>query len=141
MPLLQKSIQVAGKALPKVVSPKGHAIADYSTAGLFLLGSALFWKKSKRAAVASLICGLAEAGIAALTDYPGGMKRVISFPLHKKIDFGLSSMAAAMPEFLAFDDERETGFFRVQSAQIAGVTAVTNFDPQFISGERERKAA
>jgi len=63
MPLLQKSIQWMGKALPKVVSPKGHAIADYSTAALFLLGSALFWKKSKRAAVASLICGAAEVGI------------------------------------------------------------------------------
>ncbi len=141
MPLLQKSIQWMGKALPKVVSPKGHAIADYSTAALFLLGSALFWRKSKRAAVASLICGAAEAGIAALTDYPGGLKRVISFPLHKKIDFGVSSMVATMPEFLAFHDERETGFFRMQSAVIAGVAAVTSFEPQFISGEEENKAA
>jgi hypothetical protein len=141
MPLLQKSIQLVGKALPKVLSPKGHAIADYSTAALFLLGSALFWNKSKRAAVASLVCGLAEAGVAALTDYPGGVKRVISFPLHKKIDVGLAGMVATMPEFLAFDDERETGFFTLQSALMAGVTDVTNFEPQTISGEEERRAA
>jgi hypothetical protein len=36
MPALQKVIQLAGKALPKVVSPSVHAVADYSTAGLFL---------------------------------------------------------------------------------------------------------
>ena len=141
MALLQSSIKVLGKRLPKVISPKAHAKADYATATLFLLGAALFWRKSKRAAVASLVCGAAEAGVAALTDYPGGVKHAISFPLHKKIDFGLSSMTAAMPEFLAFEDEKEKAFFRMQSAMIAGVTALTDFEPQRIAGERERKTA
>jgi len=141
MPLLSKSIQFAGKALPKVISPKGHAIADYTTAALFLAGSAMFWNRSKRAAVASLICGVAEAGIAALTDYPGGLKRVISFPLHKRIDFGLSSMAATLPAFLTFHEERETTFFQVQSALMASVAALTDFEPQVIAGERERETA
>lgn len=141
MPALQKVIQLAGKALPKVVSPATHAIADYATAGLFFAGSALFWRRSKRAAVASLVCGAAEVAIAALTDYPGGVKHAISFPLHRKIDFGLSSMAATMPEFLAFDDEKEKAFFRTQSALIAGMTVLTDFEPQHMAGEWERKAA
>src|SRR5215470_15422747 len=80
MPALQKVIQLAGKALPKVVSPSVHTVADYSTAGLFFVGSALFWRRSKRAAVASLICGAAKVAVAALTDYPGGVKHAISFP-------------------------------------------------------------
>ena len=141
MPLLDKSIKAVEKVLPKVISPKGHAIADYSTALLFLLGSALFWKRSKRAAVAALMCGVAETGVAALTDYPGGVKRAISFPLHRKIDFGISSLAATMPEFLAFEDEREKAFFRMQSAAIAGVTALTDFGSERIGSERERKTA
>lgn len=139
MPLLQKSIHFFGKALPRTISPRGHAIADYSIALGFLIGSLLFWKKSKRAAVASLICGAAEAGVAALTDYPGGAKRVISFPLHKKIDLGLSGMTASMPEFLAFEDDREATFFQLQSALMAGVTVLTNFKPQWMAGEGEGK--
>lgn len=141
MPVLQKAIQFVGKPLPKVISPRVHAVADYATAGLFLMGAAAAWRKNKRAAVASLICGAAEVAVAALTDYPGGVKHVISFPLHRKIDFGLSSMAATMPEFLAFEDDNEKAFFRMQSVLIAGVTVLTNFEPQRIAGERERKVA
>lgn len=141
MPVISSAIKFAGGSLPKVVSPKGHAIADYATAGVFFVGAALFWRRSKRAAVASLICGAAETAVATLTDYPGGIKHVISFPLHRKIDFGLSSMAAAMPEFVAFEDDKEKGFFRMQSALIAGLAALTEFEPQRIRGERERRAA
>lgn len=141
MPVLEKVVRMAGKSLPKVLSPKQHAIADYATAGLFLLGAAAAWRHSKRAAVAALICGAAETAVATLTDYPGGVKPVISFPLHRKIDFGLSSMTATMPEFLAFEEEKEKGFFRAQSLLIAGVTALTRFHPRRIAGERERKAA
>ncbi|HEV2989454.1 MAG TPA: hypothetical protein VG759_13510 [Candidatus Angelobacter sp.] len=84
MPILNNAIRLLEKPLPKVISPKTHAVADYSIALLFLVGAGLFWKKSKRAAIGSLICAGAEAGIAALTDYPGGLKPAISFPLHKK---------------------------------------------------------
>jgi hypothetical protein len=141
MPLLNTAIKLLGKPLPKVISPRGHAIADYATAGMFLLGAALFWRRSKRAAVASLVCGAAEAGVAALTDYPGGVKPAISFPLHRKIDFGLASMTATMPEFLAFEDESEKVFFRLQSGMIAAFTTLTDFEEQSLAGERERKAA
>jgi hypothetical protein len=50
-------------------------------------------------------------------------------------------MAAAIPEFLAFADEKEKAFFGMQAAVIAGVTVLTDFQPQRIAGERERKAA
>lgn len=97
--------------------------------------------RKKRAALASLICGVTELIVAAVTDYPGGLRQDISFPLHRKIDFGLSGMVASMPEFLAFEDEKETSFFRAQSVLIAGATVLTNFEPQHIVGERERRAA
>ncbi|HUI82785.1 MAG TPA: hypothetical protein VL240_01095 [Candidatus Binatia bacterium] len=137
MPLIQSSIRVLGKVLPKILSPKAHAIADYGTAGIFLLGALLFWRHSKRAAVASLICGAAETTVAALTDHPGGLKKAISFPLHRKIELGLSSMAATMPEFLAFGEEKEKAFFHVQSAVIAGLTVLTDFESRHLAGERE----
>lgn len=136
MPLAQKSIQLMGKAMPKVASPKVRAVADYATAVVFLAGAIFFWRRNRRAAVASLLCGAAEAGVAALTDYPGGMKRTISFPLRRKIDLGLSSMAAAMPHFLAFEDEKEKAFFRTQSLVMVGLTTLTDFEGQKIPGER-----
>jgi hypothetical protein len=141
MPFIPNAIKLVGKSLPNVISPAGHAIADYGTAALFLIGAALFWKRSKRAAIACLICGTAETAVAGLTDYRGGIKHAISFPLHGKIDFGLASMAATMPEFLAFEEEKEKGFFRMQSAIIASVAAMTDFKPQRLRGVRERKAA
>ena len=67
MPLLQSSIKAVGSPLPKLISPKAHAIADYTTAAAFLAAGALFWKRSKRAAVASLICGGAELAVELLT--------------------------------------------------------------------------
>ena len=144
MALLQKSIQLLGKPLPKVITPKAHTVADYAIAALFLFGAAVFWNRNKRAAIASLVCGTAEAGVAAITDRTGSLQRRIGFPLRKKIDFGLSTLAASMPEFLAFEDEREKTFFRMQSIAIIGVSALTRFEPaQPASQERdqERRAA
>ena len=141
MALLQKTVQLLARPMPKVFSAKAHAVADYSTAASFLIAAALFWKRSKRAAVAALVCGATEAGVAAFTDYPGGVKRDISFPLHRKIDLGLASMVATMPEFLAFDDEKERRFFGIQAALIAVVTELTEFEPQGLAGEQETPAA
>src|SRR5262245_13237186 len=138
MPLLQKSIRVLGKALPKLISPKAHAAVDCSAIVLFLAGSALFWRTNKRAAIASLLCGVAEAGVTVLTDYSGERERAINLPLHRKIDFGLSTMTSTMPEFLAFAGEKERAFFVAQSVLIAGVTAVTDFDVVQTSAARPR---
>ena len=141
MSLLQKAVQLLAKPMPKVISPKAHAIADYSTALLFIVGAGMFWKRNKRAAVASLVCAATEVGVAALTDYPGGVKHTISFPLHKKIDLGLASMVAAMPEFFSFGEQKEKRFFAMQAAVIAGVTQLTSFGPQAVPGEQESAVA
>ena len=140
MPLLEKSIQLLGKPMPKVITPKAHAIADYGIAALFLIGAVFFWKKNRRAAIASLACGAAEAGIAATTDFPGALQPRISFASRKKIDLGLSTMTASMPRFLAFEDDREKRFFRLQSLAMASVAVLTDFEPAHSKGE-EKKAA
>ncbi len=127
MPILNSVAKAVAKPLPKVISPKGHAIADYMTVGSFFMAAAVFWSRSKRAALGALVCGGAELAVSLLTDYPGGVKKVISFPLHGKIDMGLAAMAATMPEFMAFEDERETTFFRAQGVSITAVTSLTEF--------------
>jgi len=127
MPVLNSVAKLAMKPLPRIISPRAHSIADYLTVGAFLASAGWFWKRSKRAALASLICGAAELAVSLLTDYPGGVKKVISFRAHRDIDLGLAAMTAIMPEFLAFKDEPEKKFFLTQGVMITGITELTQF--------------
>jgi len=144
MPILNSATKLAMKPLPRALSPKAHSIADYVTVGAFFASAGWFWRRSKRAALAALICGAAELAVDLLTDYPGGIKRVISFRAHHDIDLGLAAMTATMPEFLAFKNEGEKNFFLTQGAVITALAEVTQFPekPQRAErGSRHRKAA
>lgn len=123
MALLNSAVALATKKLPKAVTPKGHAVIDYITVGAFLVTGALYWRRHKRAALSAFICGGAELALSLITDYPGGVKKVISFPTHCKVDLGLAAMTATMPEFMGFKDDREKRFFLAQSA---GITLAAN---------------
>jgi hypothetical protein len=128
MPLAQTATRVVADRLPKVIGPKAHAIADYSVVGIFLLMGAAFWGRNKRAAIAALACGGATAATSLVTDYPGGVKRVINYRTHGRIDAGLAGLAAAMPNFLAFQDEREAKFFRTMALAETVITGLTDYD-------------
>jgi membrane-bound metal-dependent hydrolase YbcI (DUF457 family) len=137
MPILNRAIQIAAKPLPKTISPKTHAILDYMTAGAFIMSAFWFWSRSKRAAIAALISGAAELAVSMLTNYPGGVRKVIDFGLHRDIDFGLAAMTAMMPEFLAFKDESERKFFLAEGAIITAVSQLTRFPDKRVRAERK----
>src|SRR5579859_5670518 len=118
MPTLNSLAKMIAKPIPRVVTPKAHAMIDYASIGLFLGASAWFWRRNRRAARASLMCGGTELALTLLTDYPGGVTDLISFRTHRELDYGLAAMAAAIPEALAFARDGETKFFRVQGALI-----------------------
>src|SRR5881394_16131 len=140
MPLLNSAVQIAAKPFPRAISPRAHAIIDYITVvGSFFMTAAWFWGRSKRAAVAALISGGAELAVNLLTDYPGGVKKVIHFRAHRNIDFGLAAMTATMPEFFAFKDESEKKFFLAQGAMITAVSEMTRVPKK--SGRAEKYAA
>jgi hypothetical protein len=147
MPVVNNVAGAVTKRLPKVLSPKGHAIADYITAGAFLISAALFWRKNRRAALGSLVCGGADLALSLLTDYPGGVSDFISFPTHCKIDVGLAAMVAEMPRFMKFEDDKEKKFFALQGAGIIGAANLTDFDrPSYrwkerLEHQREGRAA
>ncbi|MBV8478589.1 MAG: hypothetical protein JOZ36_18165 [Acidobacteria bacterium] len=143
------SNKVAGavtKRLPKVLSPKAHAIADYITAAAFLLAASLFWRRNKRAALGALVCGGSELILSLLTDYPGGITDVISFPTHCKIDVGFAAMVAEMPRFMKFENDKEKKFFSLQGGMIIGAANLTDLDhpvyrwQERLEHERERVA-
>lgn len=143
MPMLTSATNVLTRRMPKIISPKAHAVADYITAGAFLLTAAIYWSRNKRAALGGFVCAGAELATSLLTDYPAGVKKVISFRNHGKIDLGLAAMTATMPEFMGFRDEREKTFFLAQAGVMTAVTNLTDFGQisRERSPRRRRKAA
>jgi len=125
MALMNTGIKAVTDRMPKVISPRTHAIIDYATAAGFFLGAALFWRNHKRAAIASLACGLAEAGNVMLTDIPGGVTDLIDLPTHLKIDAGLAAGLQTLPTLLGFGSDAPAWFFRAQGMSIGAVAGLT----------------
>jgi hypothetical protein len=136
MPLLNSLAKVVAKPLPRMLTPKAHAVVDYVTAASFLIGAGLFWHRNKRATLAALICGGSKIGVSLLTDYPGGVTKVIGFRTRREIDLGLAAMIATMPEFLAFKDDSARTFFLAQGALIAASTELTQLPEKVRRGEK-----
>jgi hypothetical protein len=128
MALMQKGVALAAGRMPKMISPRVHSALDYAVAGSFLLMGALFWKRNRRAAIGSLLCGGATAGVSLLTDYPGGARKIISYPMHGQIDGGLIAMTAAMPKLMNIQNAREARFFSRQALAKTAIVSMTNFD-------------
>jgi len=128
MSLLRRGVAVAAGRMPKIIKPQAHAVIDYLVAGTFVINAALCWRRNTRVAVSSLICGGMMATNSVLTDYPGGIWRVMSFQTHGKVDAGFAALTAAMPRLMAFSDDAESKFFTVQSIAETAVTAMTDFD-------------
>ena len=139
MALINKGVQVLTDRMPKVVSPRTHAILDYATAAGFFAGAALFWRNHKRAAIASLACGIAETAIAMTTDYPGGVTDLISFETHGRIDAGIAAGLQTLPSMMGFGKDAQAWFFRAQGMSIGAVTGLTDFGGGQSWRERERR--
>ena len=138
MALLNSFVKTVTKPLPNFISPGGHAAIDYLIAGAFLATAGLFWKRNKRAAVSSLLCGGAHLGVTLLTDYPGGMQRTIPFSMRRRVDLGLAAMTAAMPEFMNFQHDPERKFFTAQSIVMTAANELTRFPDKKEQDEIER---
>ena len=128
MALVDMGVRVLSSRLPKKLSPKTHAIIDYATAGSFLLMVPILWKRNRRAAIAALTCGAVETTTAMLTDYPGGIADVISFPTHGRIDAAFAGMIASLSSLMAFSKDWPSVFFRAQGLALAAVTGMTDFE-------------
>jgi len=140
MPLLNSATKLVTKPLPKVISPRGHAIFDYIIVGSFLAGAGWVWPRNKRAAAAAAICAAAELGLTLLTDYPSRVESIIDLNTHCDIDLGLAAMSAAMPEFMDFAGEKEKTFFLAQGVLVTAVSQLTRIDMKRTYGRKKSPA-
>jgi len=139
MPILNRAAKLIAKPVPRMMKPKTHAVLDYISVGAFLTSALWFWKRNKRAAVAGLICGGAELVVDLLTDYPGGVKPVISYRKHLEIDLGLAAVAATMPEFLFFNNDPEKKFFLTQGAITTLASELSQVSTSKLAEERKKQ--
>jgi hypothetical protein len=126
--LMQKGLAKLSGRLPQPINPRAHAVIDYIVAGTFFAVGALYWRRNRRAAISSLVCGTAATINSLITDYPGGVWRVTSFQDHGRVDMGLAGLTAAMPNLMQFHDESEARFFQMQALAETAVTVLTDFD-------------
>jgi Na+/proline symporter len=128
MAMLNTIAKAITKPMPRMISPKSHSMLDYVTAGVFLAGAGLFWRRNKRAAIASLVSGTAVAAVSAMTEYPGGVNGVFGLERHRDIEVGLAAMIATMPSFFSFEDEPEKNFFRIQGILMTCISELTDLN-------------
>jgi hypothetical protein len=130
MALVDMGVRAVSSRLPKVISPRNHAIIDYVMAGAFFAMVPVLWKRKRRAAIAALACGAVETTTSMLTDYPGGVAKAISFRTHGRMDAGLSGVITSLPNMMAFSNEWPAIFFRSQGLAMAAVTGMTEFESE-----------
>jgi hypothetical protein len=135
MPMAMSAANMVVNRLPKVFDAKTHAVADYVTAGAFFVMASMFWGRNKRAAIGAAMCGGAIVATSMLTDYPGGVKKVINFHTHGRIDTGLAGLTVGMPNIMAFNDEDEAKYFRGAALVETVVTGLTDFDSAGAGGK------
>lgn len=139
--LFNAGLKAMSNRLPKVISPRSHAILDYATAGMFLVAGVLLWKRSRPAAAAAIAVATEEVATSLLTDYPGGVSRILSFKTHGKLDAALAPVIAALPHIMEFDDDQTAAnVFRSGAIAVAAVTGLTDFEPGGTRRERRRIA-
>jgi hypothetical protein len=129
MPLMQKGVSMLSNRLPKVINPTVHAVIDYAVSATFFAMAATFFKRGhKRAGISSIVCGAAATANSLMTDYPGGLFKVISYQNHGRIDMGLGALTAALPGMMGLDTDAESRFFQGMAVGETAVTAMTDFD-------------
>jgi|1186.fasta_scaffold366811_1 hypothetical protein len=116
--------------LPKVISPRSHAIIDWSLFAVTLGAAYMFGKKNRIIGLCALTTALVEGANVAFSDFPGGLVRKTTFPTHGRLGLGNLPTFAALPALMGFAKRPESLFFYTQVALAGLVIATTDFNAQ-----------
>jgi hypothetical protein len=119
---------LAVPGVPKVIDPARHAALDYGVVTTYLLLASRLWSQHRRAAALALINGGMVLGVSLFTDYPGGLWRRISFPMHGRLDLVQAATAGFGPVLMGFAGDAEARPFYGQAFSELGVVAATDWD-------------
>jgi hypothetical protein len=114
----------------KVIDPARHALLDYGVAATYLMMGANLMSRHKTAATLAFINGGMVLGMSLMTDYPGGVWRRISFPMHGALDVMQAAVAGLGPVVMGFAQDEEARAFYGQAISELGVIAATDWHAQ-----------
>ena len=119
-----------GQSSMAVISPAQHAVLDYLVAGAFITAGLAFLPRHKPAATLAFLNGVMVLGMSLITDYPGGLKRSLSFKGHRTGDMLQAALAGLGPALFGFAQDPEARYFYGQAASEIGVIAATDWEQQ-----------
>lgn len=113
--------------LPKSLDERGHAVLDYLLLAGTLAAAAVLFRRNRVAGACAVIAAVTHGTNTLLTDYPGGVFKSISFPMHGRLSLGIAAMVASMPKMMNFDKEPEARFFQMHSLASISLIGMTDF--------------
>ena len=136
MALINSLLPALENRLPKVVDARMHGIVDYCHAAFFLTLGFLCLRSNKRAAAAALGTGTFVLVQSLLTDYPLGVKPVLSFDDHGKIDAAFASASWAIPKLFGFSGTVPARIFEGNTLVEATAVGLTDFNSDRAHAQR-----
>ncbi len=122
--------QLEINGVPKVIDPAKHAVLDYGVAATYFVLGARMKGRHNAAAALAFINGAMVLGMSLFTDYPGGVWKKISFPMHGALDMVQAAMAGLGPVVMGFANDPEASAFYGQAVSEVGVIAATDWHAQ-----------
>jgi hypothetical protein len=105
-----------------------HGVAEYMVAAVFIAAPFLFDFDSNAATALSIIIGVLVLAMAASTDAPTGLARVVPVEIHAVVDFALVVLLIAAPFLFGFQEEGgATAFFIIVGVAHLLLTIATRF--------------
>jgi hypothetical protein len=115
-------------SLVKLLPAWLHAIADYAVGALLVI-VALTVDMSTKATVAGVVVGATVLAVSAVTKYPLGIVKILSFRLHSAGDYAATALLFVAPFALGFNDT-DTGvtvFYVAAGIAVLAVSLITNY--------------
>ena len=122
--------QVSIEQVPKVIDPAQHAMLDYGVAATYFALGMKYRGVHSGAATLAFINGAMVLGMSLFTDYPGGVWKKISFPMHGALDVVQAALAGFGPVAMGFANDPEARAFYGQAMSEIGVIAATDWHAQ-----------
>ena len=123
MSALTYGISALETKLPKVISPAAHGVIDYAHAAFFFSLGLFCRCSNKRAAQAAFATSGFILAQSLLTDYRFGIKPLIPFETHGKMDSVFASASWLVPAIFGFRGTAAAKIFEANSLAEAPLSA------------------
>lgn len=137
---MSETIFAQQMAVPKVIGPTAHGVIDYCHVAFFFTVGLLCRRKNKRAAAAAFATSGFVLGQSLLTDYRLGLRPVLPFQTHGKMDQVFAATSWIMPKLFGFRETAAAKIFEVNSLAEGSVVAMTDWSSRRAAVERAEAA-